>query len=551
MKSIGIDIGSSSIKVVEAVSGSKGVSVISAREFPIGNNPSIDVDLEILDILKGIAHENDPRKTRITMALKQDFVSSRFKVFPFNDRLKILKSLPFELDEEFPFSTETAIYEARIGRNVGPVAEVLAVAAPKNRIAQFLKQVSDSGLEITLLTAEGLALANCYQKWWAAVPSVPPLPPELEDHPPIRRLKARVHIGHLHTVVLAFDGEQLVGARSVLWGSKMVAEAISRRYEIPYVEAIKEMKTKAFILTNKTEASYDQILFSDTIATQVAELGKEVRISLLELQTGLGGEVDEVEISGGFSQTHNLQAFLTQVLEIPVNRSQYLNSHHTLFEKRASYEATLGVALGLALEGLRKARNAPVQFLRGEFAKQSDSLKEKLQVWSPTLKFLGIFWVLFFTYAYLRDDFSLSLVDSANETLKKQARQVARLAPKQANEAGVKGYIRTQRRQIEEQKDLAQVLQMNNALELLKKLSSAAPGRNSVNLVVRKFQVTDNKVQLSGILPQANQIKTVESAFQSVATGKVRSSVGNPAPGSGQVAFSMEFEMSRGLSSVQ
>lgn len=551
MKSIGIDIGSSSIKVVEAVAGSKGVQIVSAREVPIGNNPSIDADLEILEILKGIALENDPRKTRIVMALKQDFVSARFKVFPFNDRLKILKSLPFELDEEFPFSAETAVYEARIGKHVGPLAEVLAMAAPKNRIEQFLRQVQDTGLEVTLLTAEGLALGNCFQKWWEPVPAVPAIAPEMEDHPPLRELKIRAHIGHLHTVVVAFDGEEIVGVRSVLWGSKQVAEAIARRYEIPYVEAIKEMKAKAFILTSKADSSYDQILFSDTIAAQVAELGKELRISLLELQTGLNAEVIEVEISGGFSQAMNVHAYLTQLLEIPVNRSHFLANFHTHFEKRQQLDAVMGIAAGLAMEGLRKPRNAPAQFLRGEFAKQSDNLKEKLQIWAPTLKFLAIFWVLFFVYAYIRDDISLHLVDNASETLKKQARSVAKLAPKQATEAGVKGFIKSQRKIVEEQKDLAQVLQMNNAFELLKRLSVAAPGRQAVNVQVKKFQVNDNRVSLNGILPQAAHLKTVESAFQSVATGKIRSSVGQPTPGGTAVSFSMEFEMSRGIGSVQ
>lgn len=547
MKSVGIDIGSSSIKVVEAVAGSKGIQVLSYREFPIGNNPSIDVDLEVLDILKGIALDNLSSKTRIVMGLKQDYVSARFKVFPFNDRLKILKSLPFELDEEFPFSTETAIYEARIGKNVGPTAEVLAVAAPKTRIGHLLSKVADSGLEVTVLSAEGLALGNCFQKWWEPVPSVPSPPTDLEENPPRRELKVKVHIGHTHTLVLSFDGEQLVGVRTILWGAKMVAEAIARKYEIPYIEAMKEMKAKAFILLNKAEASYDQILFSDTIANQVNDLGKEIRISLLEMQTALAGDVNSVEISGGFSQVMNLQAFLTQVLELPVNRCEFLHNFQTQFDKRPGIEANIGVALGLAMEGLRKARNAPIQFLRGEFGKQSDNFKELLETWGPSLKFLAAVWLIFFTFTYFRDDFSVALNDEATEMIKKQAKSVARLGPRQANEAGIKGYIKTQRRQIEDQKDLAQVVQMNNALEILRKISAAAPGRNTVNLVVKKFQVTDTKVVLTGLVPQASQLKIVENAFQSIALGKVRSSAGPPAAGSQQVAFSMEFEMSRGL----
>ena len=115
MKSVGIDIGTYSIKVVEVISQNKGqLRVSQFLEHSLGQNPAFDPEIEIIEFLKGLAKAYDPSNTRFVFGLRQDQVSVRHKIFPFNDRLKINKSLPFELEEDLPFSAETAIFDAKI-----------------------------------------------------------------------------------------------------------------------------------------------------------------------------------------------------------------------------------------------------------------------------------------------------------------------------------------------------------------------------------------------------------------------------------------------------
>lgn len=550
MRSLGIDIGSSSIKVVEVSGTSRNVQVLSFREFPIGVNPSFDRDLEVLDVLKGLALEYDPSQTRIVYALRQDFISARFKNFPFNDRLKILKSLPFELEEDLPFSSETAIYDARIVQTVGPMAEVIAVAAPKQRIEGALAPLQDSGLEPSILSAEALAFANCFERWQEP-PRAISLPPDLGGDEVGRVLTARIHIGHTHSLVLAFENDRLLGARSILWGAKNVIDAISRRYEIPSIEAEKEMRTKAFILLNKAGASYDQILFSDTISGQVKDLGHELKISLLEFQSELDGEFAAAEVTGSFSLALNVHAYLTQLLEIPVNRCHFLANFNTSFEKSASTEASIGIALGLALEGLRKPKNPAIQFLRQDFAKQNEGFKEFWKNWGPAVRFGAAAFVLLFIYTSLRQSFSVELVDHASQTLKKQAQEVAGLNPRQANEAGVKNYIRTQKARAAEAKSLESVMGMNTAMDVLKRVSDVTPGKNSVQLSIRKFQVVDDKVTLEGVVKQVGQIQTLENALRGVARGPVRAQTGAALPGQAGIQFTLQFDVDRNLTATR
>jgi general secretion pathway protein L len=547
VRSLGIDIGSSNIKVVEVSGTSRNVQVLSYREFPLGTNPAFDRDLEIHDILKGLGLEYGNGQTRIVYALRQEFVSTRFKTFPFADRLKILKSLPFELEEDLPYSSDTAIYDARMSQVVGNSAEVVAVAAPKQRIESALRQLNDSGLPPTILTAEALAYSNCFERWQEAPRSTGSPAPHLHDGGPMRVLTARLHIGHTHTLVLAFEGDRLLGARAVLWGAKQVIDSIARRYEIPFIEAEKEMKTKAFILLNKSGASYDQILFSDTIANQVRDLGKEVKISMLEFENELGGEFVAAEVSGGFSQALNIHPYLTQQLEVPVNRTQFLANFNTSFEKTPAVEAGIGVALGLAIEGLRKPKNPAIQLLRADFAKQNDGFKEFWNSWGSAVQFSAALLVIFFIYAWLRESYTLELADQAQEALKTQGTQVAGLNARNANEAGVRLYIRNQKTRAAQARSLETVLGMTPAIEIMKKISDAIPGRPNVQLKIQKLHIEDERVTLMGVVKQAAQVRAIENSLRAVARGNVTAQMGAALPNQTGVNFTITFQVDRNL----
>ena len=240
LKSVGIDIGTSSIKVVEVTSSNKGIQVTQFTEHPLNTNPAFDPEIEILEFLRGLSSTYDQAATRFVFSLRQEQVSVRNKSFPFSDRQKILKSLPFELEEDLPFSNETAIFDAKIIRTLGGTAEVLACATPKNRVAAAIQKMSDSGLNVSILSAEGVAFANCFESWNNPVPALPAAAMQIDElAQPERRIQITVQIGHTRTLVCAFENSLLIGVRSILWGGKNIADSIARRYEIPYVEALK------------------------------------------------------------------------------------------------------------------------------------------------------------------------------------------------------------------------------------------------------------------------------------------------------------------------
>ena len=549
MKSIGIDIGTSSIKLVEVNSTSKGVQVLSFTEHLLGQNPAHDPELEVLEFLQAAALRFDAGQTKVVMGMRQEQVSVRLKNFPFTDRLKILKSLPFELEEDLPFSTETAIYEERSVRFMGNTAEVLACATPKHRIAELIEKYGKAGLTIDLLTAEGLAFSTTYERWWEPIPQGPSLPMALEGAPTdIRQLRLVIQMGHTHCLVTAFEDNHVVAVRSILWGGKSIADALSRKYEIPYVEALREMRTKAFILPNKDGASYDQIVFSDTISSQVREFSKELKLSILELETELNGKIMGAEVTGGLAGILHLGPFMTQLIEVPVNVSSPLVAYATHFEKTQAIENSIGTALGLALEGLRKPRNPALQFLRGEFAPQNENWQVFWETWGQTLKVASALVLVFFAYTFIRDSLAGSLVESTQEAIKEDAKVIAHLPAKQANEAGVKKYIREKRLRAQELKALEGLSHMNSALEILRKISDAAPARSGINLNIKFLKIEDQSVTLEGTVGNAQDRSQLQKGLGLISkNGKVMTRDSGPAPGVLGIPFAFSFPVDRGI----
>jgi general secretion pathway protein L len=373
-----------------------------------------------------------------------------------------------------------------------------------------------------------------------------------EEHRPPRHIQLVLNMGHSRTVVAAFEGTSLIAVRSILWGGKNIAEAIVKKYEIPFLDALRELQTKAFILTNKQGATFDQVTFSDTIAKSVREMARDLQLSILELKGEFNAHIHSINLTGGTSQIQNLGPFLTQIMEVPVNRTSVLDLvPNVMFERSNSVAAKAGLALGLAIEGFKKPRNPPINFMRGEFAKQNHQAKQLWEKWATTFKVATAALLVLFVYASLRSSFSLSLAERADDVLKDQAKSVAGLKGRAASESGIRKYIRDNKKRAADLKTLSSVAQMNSAMDILKKINDATPGKSSLTLDVHQVNIADGQVTMQGYVNSAQEVTTLQKSLTNITTnGQVQSQRSSLATVPGRTAFSFSFAVDRGIQKV-
>src|SRR4051812_24948796 len=131
MISVGVDIGSYSIKVAEVESTSKSYVIRKVYEFPLSLDLTKDKKIEIIDTLRTLFQQYDFERTHFVFAIPQKSVSLRLLNFPFRERFKVQRATASQLEDDLPFSQKDAVSDPKIVRYPGKTADVLAMAVPK------------------------------------------------------------------------------------------------------------------------------------------------------------------------------------------------------------------------------------------------------------------------------------------------------------------------------------------------------------------------------------------------------------------------------------
>lgn len=543
MKFVGIDIGSFSIKIAEIDTLSKGYEITRMQEFPLSQDPNRDRKIEVIDLLRNLFGDYNRETSRFILGLRQNHVSSRIKTFPFRERHKIVKSLAFELEDELPFSPDEAIFEAKITKYLGAQAEVFAMAAPKERIIDLISLSSDCDLDPDIISVEGLAIANLTEPFLAA-----PREMSAAVETPLPEAKSGqilLNIGHDHCVFITLEEGTIKLIRHIDWGGKHLAEAISKQYSMHYLEALKELQRKGFLLLNDDEATKDQILFSNCLKAAFEPLIQELRLSLLEIKADYQIAFNEILLTGGVAGLSNLTAFLTQKLEVSTNRfSQVLAFPNLNFETNSSKEMSCVVAVGLAIEGLRRPKNPPIQFLRNEFAKQSQTFQVFWEKWAHTAQILAAALVFLFVYSYFKDDFASTAADTAQTQLKTQAAAVANLKGPKASIKAIKDFIKSKEDE-EKTRELTEKIQdVIPALDIINRVSQTVPSRRNLSLEVTQMTLQGDYAQFAGHVSNQRELDSLRSTLANLSMdGKVETLKSPTYPG--RVGFSYRIRVAR------
>ena len=560
MKILGLDIGSYSVKIAEIETTSKGYVLSAFHEFPLSLDPQKDSKLEIIETLRNFSAGFDPSSTRWVMGVPQDRVSVHQKRFPFRERQKIQKSLAFELEDEIPLDIDDTIFDAKITDYTGQFAEVLTVAAPKGVIQETLQLAKDGGFDVEIVSVEGLALANLFENPELAPPEHPaPLRTEDDSAKPATSppsaARLILHLGNKRSNLLVYRGDALVAVRSIAWGGADIADEIVSVFQVPIFEAVKVLQSRSFILMNTAGATKDQIHLSTTIATSVDQLLSELRLILLEIRSGFNLNFEALDVTGGAGLIQNLGAYLTQSLEIPANVIHpFENLRQIRLEFTPHMEAVAVVAVGLALEGVKRPRNPAINLRKDEFANENEALKRFWQTWRTPAQVAMAMFCLFFVYAVVRESMAVGLVEKADEHVSDLAKKVAGLKGASATESGVQNFISKQKKLIKDREALAKVEGMNSAMDILsqlaEKLPVVKPPRQGAGLNVSHLSIENEDVLIEGHVDTAGNAKLLQNALKEIARGKAIQTVtqtpaGPPAGPPGGVPFVYKFKVDR------
>lgn len=545
MISIGVDIGTYSIKIAEVESTARSYVIRRVQEFPLSLDLTKDKKIEIIDTLRTLFAQVNADKTHFVFSIPQSAVSMRLLHFPFRERFKIQKSVAGTLEDDLPFSQEDAVFDIKVVRFLGKGADVMAMAAPKERVGETLNLGHDCGVEPALISTDSVALSNLFERWTDAPPEVPQVEQEI---PSPRSADVVLNIGHLTSQLLVYSDGIMIGARAIEWGARNMADAIAAKYGLNYLQGMRELQLKGFLLLEKGVGTKEQLAFSQTIEKSLQDLVAQMRLKMFEMQSEMNLQWTRGLMTGGGSLLKNLGPYMTQNFEIPFNRYKQFESHPAVaFEFSPQLESTTAVAVGLAIEGLKRPRNPATNFLKGEFAQQTHFFESMWNKWGHAAQLAGTAFLLLVVYGMVRESLSIRLVEESDRALIAQAEAIAGLKGKKASANNVQKFLNNVDREAKNRKAAQKVVRINSALDILNKISAAIPPTAQLNMEIKRISIENDSVEVHGYSGSAADNTRISALLAKLSSdGKIApltsSNIKVPA---GKVRFIYKFKIIR------
>ena len=334
--SVGIDIGSKIIKIVELEKEAKGFRLLASGavgyQGVIPSQAKNDKELAALsDVIRKLHKEVHIRSKEVAIALPESLVFTRTIKFPSLTDQEVVSAVKWEAEQYIPISLSEAIVEHQIierSEGAGGGVTVLLVASPRTLVEKYIKLIGGAGLTTVGVETEVLALCRSLA--------------------PATGTVLLLDFGASSTDIAIVKDGMVRFSRSIPTAGEAFTRALSQSLGIEYQQAEAYKKTYGLSadLEGKVKASLAPVF------NLVAE---EIKKAVHFYQTEEKGEAPvSIIVSGGTSSMPEAISTLTNLLGIEVvvgNPFAKVSVDTQASKSLANYTCLYSVAVGLALRG--------------------------------------------------------------------------------------------------------------------------------------------------------------------------------------------------------
>ena len=337
---IGLDIGSSAVKVVELKDLGKGKGYQLLNVALERLSPEAIVDGAIMDaglVVETIQRAFSARKIKggdVAIALSGHSVIIKKISIPATSEEELAEVIPWEAEQYIPFDVEDVnlAYQVLKGASGGEGnMDVLLVAAKKDKINDYTSVVGQAGRNPLLVDVDVFALQNCYEMNY-----------ESDD----AMGTALINLGASTTNVAILKGTTSIFWRDISVGGNHYNDAIRKELNLSFDQAE----------TLKRGEEVDGIPVENVtpiIASVNDYIGTEIQKTIDFFKNTTPGEnIEKMVIAGGSSRVPHLRESLAERFGVPVEPLNPFNrvtvrkgiAPETLEELSSSVTIAVGLA---------------------------------------------------------------------------------------------------------------------------------------------------------------------------------------------------------------
>ncbi|MBI3106478.1 MAG: type IV pilus assembly protein PilM [Candidatus Rokubacteria bacterium] len=339
----GLDIGSSSVKVVELAEGRGGLTLLSFATIAlprdvIGEGTIKDPSVVAEAIKECVEKAGIKTKTAVISVSGREAMTKRVPI-PKVSPKELADAIWLEAEHHIPFAVDDVFLDYQVVGEAGNTMDVMVVAVKRVKVLEYVAAVEEAGFEVGVVDLDAFAIQNQY---------------EMNNPGDSGEAVALIDIGASFMKTNVIRGGGSIFARDVPFGGHHYTEAIAQRLNIPFekAEAAKQGQEVGVNWEDMVPAlesvSRDLSLEVQRIFDYFASAAEHERIG-------------KIVLSGGCARLAGLDEFLSSSWGIPAELARPFQGVQVDAARFPAHEIDqigpgLAVAVGL---GLRRPGDKP------------------------------------------------------------------------------------------------------------------------------------------------------------------------------------------------
>jgi type IV pilus assembly protein PilM len=304
---VGIDIGSSSIKMVEARAEKSGYCLVNVGILPlprtaVQNNVVVEKDV-VVTTIQNLIQTNGVKATRVVSAVPGRAVIIKKVQLPAQSEEELEANIEFEANNVIPESPENINLDYQVlgYTEDGSKMDILLVAVKKEIINSYAQVIEEAGLTPVIMDVDYFAMENMYETNYESKAD---------------EVVGLIHIGARYTSINVLRNGISTFTGDLHVGGETFTEGLAKALRVSYDQA------EAFKITGLLEGKKGAAL-EPLLKPSCESLAEELKRTL-SLYGGIGAEegIHGIYLSGGSAKVPGLCPLLEQRVGVPVHLSE-------------------------------------------------------------------------------------------------------------------------------------------------------------------------------------------------------------------------------------
>jgi Tfp pilus assembly PilM family ATPase len=480
MLNIAINIGSYSVKFLTFKTDRKKISYLSSEEVVLDSDEynvmeeDIILDLQMKIISEFVKKTN--QETKIILNTSSEIITERFINLPLKNKKKANLMVPFQLEEDIPYSLSDCKISNTLEITKNGSRAVVNIIR-HDHLRPFFNKMRDYSIIPSVLTSEVSSIESFVKNTKEVLPQA----------------FCIIDIGHFTTHAYFFmDGELKTTHTSYIAGLA-INEMISKSYDISLEEASIYKHQNSFFLSDSQYKDVDEgqrnfaKLMDDTFSPLMSEF-QRWHIGF-RLQDGLS--ITDIFTIGGSSNIKNLSTYIHEKTGVKVGKMNFFEESSTTKIDNDDKQKRKFAMANMQAYGLVN-KSKIINFLTGEYAIHGEADIPLHSMTFITARTLALSMVVIFGFIIQSIYLSINL-DSADKKLAGLVKNpILKLSPRQSRSvknqpAPILAKLKRQKKSIDQEVKVLQSSVQTNALVSLEKLSHLTSG---LKIEIIQFQST-------------------------------------------------------------